>query len=376
MIDLQITFRIIFVRVILFTCILYGCTTLSLGQTLINNKIKGISFLGPHEPELEQHMIDAIDTIHAEWIAIIPEATLNRGNLKLLPDHNNPNWSETKEGAVEMIRFAQQSGKRIMLKPQIVLDKTTKPNETLNELASYVNLSYERITDKTYGAVWRGDFAAVSEADWLTFEKSYTEYILSYAALATSMKIDLFCIGTELRESALERPQYWKALIQKVRTIYDGSIIYSANWDEYEKITFWKDLDYIGTNAYYPISTSATPTVQEAFENWRIIRSSLYAISKRNNRKMIITEFGYRNVSFTGLTPWIHDSQGDTPIINNEAQANLYEAFFKAMWKESWVAGGFGWNWIYISQEQGNTDFSVQGKPALEVMAKHYRKYH
>ena len=369
----QITYRTIFIRVMLFVGIFLSGSSISIGQQSTKEKIKGMSFLGPHEPEIEQHMIDAIDTIHAEWIAIIPEATLNRGTLLLLPDHNNHNWSETKEGAIEMIRLSQESEKRVMLKPQIVLDKTTKPNELLNEIASYVNVSFGKITDKTYAAEWRGDFAAVSEVDWQIFEASYTQYILSYAELASTMAVDLFCIGTELRESALRRPEYWKSLIRKVRTIYDGPIIYSANWDEYEKITFWKELDFIGTNAYYPISSSATPSVEEAFENWRKIRKNLYAASKKNNRKIIITEYGYRSASYTGLTPWTHDIHSEAPIVNNKAQANLYEAFYQAIWKESWIAGGFGWNWTYTSQHRGNTDFSVQGKPAMEVVARYYK---
>ena len=336
-------------------------------------KIKGMSFLGPHLPELEKSMIDAIDSIHADWIAIIPEATLDKGSLQLLPDHNNPNWSETKEGAIEMIKLSKESNKRIMLKPQIILDKTTEPNELLNELASFINLSYEEITDKTYGAKWRGDFEAVSESDWELFETSYTAYILSYAELASVMDVDLFCIGTELRESAIQRPEYWKSLIKKVRAIYNGPLIYSANWDEYEEITFWKELDYIGTNAYYPISDAATPSIEEAFENWRTIRKNLFQISKKYNRKIIITEYGYKSASFTGSAPWIHDNQSESPIVNNQAQANLYEAFYKAFWNEHWVAGGFGWNWIYKSQRKGNTDFSVQGKPALKIIAEYYK---
>lgn len=347
--------------------------TIATGQHGIKNKIKGMSFLGPHEPELEPHMIDAIDSIHAEWIAIIPEGTLDRGTLQIIPDQHNSNWSETKEGATEMIRFAQQSGKRIMLKPQIVLDKTTQPNELLNELASYINLSYEKITDKTYGAEWRGDFEAVSESDWRTWETAYEAYILSYAELAAELNVDLFCVGTELRESAIQRPEYWKALIKKIRSIYHGPITYSANWDEYEEITFWKELDYIGTNAYYPISDAETPSVTEAYENWRKIRRKLYAVSKKYNRKMIITEYGYRNVSYTGLMPWLHVGQTQSPKINNEAQSNLYEAFYKAIWQESWIAGGFGWNWLYKPLQNGNTDFSVQGKPAMKVIASYYK---
>lgn len=337
-------------------------------------KIKGISFLGPHKPILQLSMVQAIDSVNADWIAIIPEATLDRGTLKLLPDSKNPNWGETQEGAIEIIKLSKQSSKKILLKPQIILGPNDNPNEILNELASYVNLAYQKITDKTYGAEWRGDFEAVSESDWKIFESSYTQYILSYAQIAELNEVEMFCIGTELRESAIQRPQFWIKLIQKVREVYNGILIYSANWDEYEDITFWKHLDYIGTNAYYPISNAKTPSVEEAFENWRLIRKDLYKISKKYNRKIIITEYGYRSTSYTGSKPWIHDSQSKSSEANNEAQVNLYDAFYKAFWNEYWIAGGFSWNWLYRKQHKGNTDFSVQGKPAMKIIAEIYKQ--
>lgn len=341
------------------------------GQNGFANKIKGISFLGPQDSILNLDMIKGVNQIHAQWIAAIPEGTIDRSTLQILPDSSNSNWSETKAGIINLIELSQESGMRIMLKPQVVLGENIMPNDLLNELASYVNLQYEEITDKTYGAKWRGDFIAASENDWRHWEYSYEQYILEYARLAKDYNVDIFCIGTELREFVIHRPNFWNTLIQKVRSIYKGPLTYSANWDEFDIVPFWSKLDFIGTNTYFPIAEDRTPNVKKVFSSWRKIRTRIRKVSQRENKKVLITEYGYRNVDYAGLHPWLHVNGHRQPT-NDSAQFNLYEAFFKALWNESWIMGGFGWNWIYEAQPVGNTDFSIQGKPALQVVTKYY----
>ena len=64
--------------------------------------------------------------------------------------------------------------------------------------------------------------------------------------------------------------------------------------------------------------------------------------------------------------PWTHDKGAAT--LNYEAQKNLYEAFFMAFWKKSWIAGGFAWEWFCQPEKARKTSFSVQNKPAHEVV--------
>lgn len=361
------------VAILFYIAISFTSITVCQCQRNIENKIKGISFLGPQDTILELAMVQSVDKINATWIAAVPEATLDRGTLLLISDRNNDNWSETMEGVTRLIKLAKRSNKRVMLKPQVILAKNIIPNELFNELASYLDFNYKEITDKTYGAKWRGDFVAGTEKDWKQWESSYEQYILNYARLAQELNIDLFCIGTELREFVIRRPKFWKALIFKIRRLYDGPLTYSANWDEYDKVPFWEDLDFIGTNTYFPISNDALPSIDVVLNSWRNIRSEIRKVSQRVNKKVIITEYGYRNISYAGQHPWVHDDGKPIPP-NYKAQVNLYEAFFKAFWNESWIMGGFGWNWLYVEQSDGNTDFSVQGKPAIEVVTKYYEK--
>ncbi len=326
-------------------------------------KINGMSFRAPRLPPLTFDMVENINDSHANWVALVPEATLQRNDLNLRPDEKNDWWGETIEANIQAILFAKKAGFKIMLKPHIVLsDQEQKERNTPIS-----------INDKTRGAKWIGDFEAKNQADWGKWERSYEAYILELAHLADSLDVELFCIGTELRQSTVKRPSYWKQLIKKVRIVYHGQLTYSANWDEYAKITFWEDLDYIGVDTYFPINKAAVPSVKKTMKNWRPILKRLKKLHKTYNRPILITEFGYRNVEYTGKRPWLHDKKNAR--LNNAAQSNLYQAFFQSFWEKPWVAGGFLWKWFYAPQELLDTSFSPQGKPALEVVQKWYGQF-
>ncbi|MEM6964175.1 MAG: hypothetical protein AAF573_05365 [Bacteroidota bacterium] len=334
-------------------------------RATFDEKINGMSFLGPESPALNLAMFEGIKITNANWVALIPEATLDRQTLEIQADSLNPRWGETLEAQIQGIRLAKQAGFKVLLKPHIVLEKSK-----ISHANFLKKLLVADKTDKTGGASWRGDFKAKNEDDWRTWEKSYEAYILNLAEVADSLNVEMLVIGTELRAFATKRLQFWQQLIPKVRNLYKGAITYSANWDEYDKILFWDELDYIGIDTYFPINFSKTPSVKKTKKNWRSIKKQLKSLSQKHQRKILMTEFGYRNISFAGTMPWIHDKGNATP--NYQAQTNLYEAFFQSFWNEPWVAGGFSWNWLHAPQAVGNTDFSVENKPALKVIQKYF----
>ena len=336
-------------------------------------KINGVSFYGPERPVLQIEMIESVKESNAYWIAFVPVATIDRRDLQLRPDLQNHWWAHTIPGTAKSIELANQAGLKVMLKPHMEISEPILVEQKkgyFNFLLFGSNKPTYSPDDKTQGATWRGDFEAHSSFDWAIWERSYETYILQLAHLADSLDVALFCIGTELRQSATKRPQFWRQLIKKVRAIYAGPLTYSANWDEYDQIPFWGNLDYIGIDAYFPVSESSTPDVNETVVNWQPILRKLKQISDKFQRKILITEFGYRNVPKAGLEPWIHDNGNS--LVNNQAQVNLYEAFFRAFQQESFVAGSFLWQWVYQEKGPRNTDFSPQGKPGLEVVRRWY----
>lgn len=331
-----------------------------------------MSFGGPKKQGLTAKMFESIKATNANWVGIISEVTLDRTDLRLRFDTENQWWGGTIEGTTKSIQLAKKAGFKVFLKPHIVLGEIPTYDGIESVLLRIAPKTYRYgLEDKTHGAEWRGDFKPKKIVDLLLWEQSYERYILKLAQIAADLEVDLFAVGTELKQSAWKRPKFWRQLIQKVRKIYKGPLTYAANWDEYDKITFWADLDYIGIDTYFPINRQKTPHLKRTLKNWRPIRRKLKKFSKNNNRPILLTEFGYRNVNYAGKRPWTHDK--DPATVNNQAQVNLLTAFFETFWEESWVAGGFAWKWFAHPKNAGNTSFSVRGKPALKVMQEWYK---
>ncbi len=336
--------------------------------SLSAQKINGMSFSGPNNVGLNIEMFENIKLSNSNWIALVPEALLDRSTLSL--GDNKAYWGGTIEANTQAILLAKEVGFKICLKPHIVLPKQSKsPSESIDSID---NQRSNKKTDRTKGAEWRGAINFKNESDWDILERNYEAYIIELAEIAEEHEVELFAIGTELKKFTKNRSHFWEQLIKKVRTIYSGKVTYAANWDEYDNITFWDELDYIGVDSYFPINKSETPETNQTIKNWEKIAKKLEELSVTYDKKILLTEFGYRNVSYAGKHPWTHDD-GESNS-NNLAQENLYKAFFQTFWKESWIAGGFSWKWFAIPLDDQNTTFSIQGKPTIKIVQKWYSK--
>ena len=308
-------------------------------------KINGVSFVGSREKVTQEH-VDPVVAVNANYAAVMPFGFLRSlESPNVIFDTDRQWYGETKKGAKQYIELLQANGVKIMLKPQIW--------------------------------VWRGEFTGditmQSEADWKTFEQTYSDFILTYAQLAQDTGSEIYCIGTELEEFVKHRPGYWAELVREVKKIYKGKLTYAANWDEYPRTPFWKDLDFIGVDAYFPLSQEQYPTPEELTSGWQKWKAKLIALALQEDKPILFTEFGYRSMDFTAKKPWLVDqNQMD---VNLEAQADALDVLFAEFWKEDWFAGGFVWKWfIHHSRSGGAGDnrFTPQNKPAEDVIRRHY----
>ncbi len=166
---------------------------------------------------------------------------------------------------------------------------------------------------------------------------------------------------------------YWLQLIKEVRKIYSGKITYAANWNEYKKVKFWKELDYIGVDAYFPLSNKKTPTEKECSLGWKKHKQNLRDISKESNKPVLFTEFGYMSSDSTAMEPW----RSDRRKVNLLGQLNATTAIFDEFWKEDWFAGGFLWKWHPDHEKSGgikNARFTPQNKPVESLIRTRYKE--
>lgn len=226
--------------------------------------------------------------------------------------------------------------------------------------------------------IWQGEFTGKlemeSEKDWESLEQSYENFIMSFAVIARDNDIAVFCIGTELEQFVKHRPVFWKALIQKVRGIFKGKITYAANWDEYPRVPFWEDVDYIGIDAYFPLSEEKTPSVGQLKAGWERYKNQIAALSETVNKPVLFTEYGYRSMDYAAKKPWLADSQDEN--VNLIAQVNATRAILEEFWGEEWFAGGFVWKWFISHRQAGgkrDNRFTPQNKPAQLVIRDFYK---
>ena len=165
-----------------------------------------------------------------------------------------------------------------------------------------------------------------------------------------------------------------EAKIQEIRKVYKGKLTYAANWDEYKRITFWNQLDYIGIDAYFPLTDKKSPTIEEFELGWQTHKNEIKKVQSQFKKPILFTEYGYRSIDFTGKKPW--ESNRTEGSVNLEAQKNGLQAIHNQFWKEEWFVGGFLWKWFHTHDRVGglnNNRFTPQNKPAELLIQQLYK---
>lgn len=306
--------------------------------------IQGISLVAPVKP-ITDMALQPIINIHANYVSLMPYSFCTPENPVIQYNHRGQWWGESDEGVIGCIQLAHKNKLSVMLKPHLWI---------------------------AHG-MFTGSFTLHTENDWLLWEDSYRAYMLHFAGIADSLRVELLCIGTELETTIKERPGFWNSLIDSIKQVYHGKLTYAANWDEYQRVPFWEKLDYIGVDAYFPLSSDRTPSLNTLQDSWKKYHDELEKISTKHQRPIMFTEYGYRNVDYTAAEPW-KENEGSQ---NDEAQANALEALYKSFAGNKWFAGGYVWKWytddIETHHRHSKIDFTPQNKPAEKIIQILYK---
>ncbi|MEK3887925.1 hypothetical protein MHB53_10905 [Bacillus sp. FSL K6-3431] len=58
-------------------------------------------------------------------------------------------------------------------------------------------------------------------------------------------------------------------MIKKVRSVYNGPIVYNANHGKEDGIKWFDKIDIIGTSAYYPVGEKPNDSYETMLKNWK-----------------------------------------------------------------------------------------------------------
>ncbi len=317
-------------------------------------RINGVCLVAPRDSSMLAEL-PKLERISPNYVAVIPYAFKRKGESRVNYYKKNPYWwGEGVEGCRQTIRQLKELGYKVMLKPHVWVA----------------------------GDGWPGDFDPTHkvateqvELEWSIWEESYRDYLLEMSRIAQDEAVEMFCIGTEYRKAVQKRSTYWKQLIREIREVYKGKLTYAANWDNYLNVPFWEELDYIGIDAYFPLSEEKVPQVEDLVAAWLPIKTEIMKLADSCSKLILFTEYGYRSIAYTARGDWKNKEVDEE---SEEAQSHAYNALYSSWWKEPAFAGGFLWKWhpadSAYRQRGAKGRFTPQGKRVEERIRSAYSK--
>ncbi len=309
---------------------------------------RGISFamanglqVGYHAPAVDGQL-ERLRQLGADSVSLMPFAYQRQPDQPRLSFLNRHPSSETDVGVIHAARRAHAQGFRVLWKPHIWV-------------------SHES---------WPGEIEMASDADWQAWWRSYRRYILHHAMLAEWTDSELFSIGVELGRT-VSREREWRRLIGAVRGIYSGAVTYSGNWaGDYDQVGFWDVLDYVGVDAYFPLSDRADAGPGDLAEGARRTAAMLREAAERFGKPVLLTEVGFAAREGAWVAP--HEEGG---TVSEAHQAMAYEALLEALGHPPWLAGVYLWKVFSHPDGEGHgrPDFRFLDREAERVVRGYFR---
>jgi hypothetical protein len=308
--------------------------------------LKGVSFAmrnslehGYHSPAIARPLA-ALEALGTNAVSLMPFAFQRGADRPELSFRHDSPGGETDIGLIYATRLARARGLHVLYKPHIWVGHDS----------------------------WAGNIEMTTEQDWARWWRSYRRYVLHHALLARWAGADSFCVGVELSKTVL-REKEWRELIAAVRTFFPGPVTYAANWyGDLENVGFWDELDFIGVDAYFPLSSSPQAGRAELAKGARQIVDRFAATSRRWGKPILLTEVGFAAHKGAWVSP--HEEGGE---YSEEDQALAYEVLFAALGRRPWLAGTFVWKAFSNGSDSGQrADFGFVGRKAEGVVGRYY----
>jgi hypothetical protein len=216
---------------------------------------------------------------------------------------------------------------------------------------------------------WRGkisfDDSVAARAWWA----SYRNFILAMAQVAARSGVERLSVGSELLALEGDRVR-WVELVAQVRRVFAGKLLYSANWDHVDGVTFWDAVDEAGMTAYFELgSASSTASVAGLVTAWQRWLPGLRTFAARVGKPVVITEVGYPSLQGAHRAPWDETRKAAVDV---DEQRACYQAFVTVAEQERWLQGVYFWNWFGGGGPQDG-DYTPRGKPAALELRRYFQ---
>lgn len=257
-------------------------------------------------------------------------------------------------------------GQRDVHSDRVARGAVTTPDDVLAAALDHATGRGLRVTlfpilvlERTAPGQWRGTLAPRDVDEWWT---SYEAFIVAHARLAAAYKTAALVIGSELGSTETWRDR-WYHLISRVEKLYTGDLLYSANWDHFEHVSFAARLDALGVTGYFELTKDHDASIETLTAAWAKPRAALVAAAEKRGLPLYLTEVGYPSVDGGAGTPWDYTRAAPVDL---EEQRRAFLALARA-WGGQPLTGLFIWEW---SGAGGASDrgYTPRDKPAECVL--------
>lgn len=339
---------------------------------------------------------------------------------------------------IRAIQDARKAGLLPILELQMLQqDQVFAPNESSANIGTgwSENPSSQAINDEEQ----QPNTVKTLERTWFD---NYTAFAVEYAQLSQQYHLPYFIFGDGLTNVSYDTPQTnaqtdpggiprdsacpqekigrrdceWRHVISAIRSqsyqelwtgkqqtggSYTGKLIYAANWDgasdgaattaEFEGITWWDAVDYIGINAGFPLTDKQRdPSLNQLTQAWHgqgsslggqnDIYSRIQKVAEKYDKPVIFTSAGYNSVG--GANSLAFQSTDVTPTEDDGEQYNDMQALLQTFSTAPWWVGVF-WegdapiprdqqpNWSVTTAWAGPT--LATSKSAGQWLAQYYK---
>jgi len=222
------------------------------------------------------------------------------------------------------------------------------------------------LLDQNRPGEWRGTIAPADPTAWW---RQYEAFILHYADLAATTRADVLFVGSELGSTEGWRER-WQHLVGQAKRRFTGRIAYSANWDHYQKVSFWRRLDILGVTGYFKLTRHRDAGVAELTRAWGEARKALLAFAtQRPGPALWLSEVGYVSRDGAATRPWDYTLSSK---IDLEEQRRCYEALRRTWTGTAELGGVVIWNWLGNGGPRDG-GYTPRGKPAERELRAWFR---
>lgn len=354
---------------------------------------RGQSGGGYNTPSSLQNMKSEAGLFHMNSVVITVVADMPQRSASALLWHaTDANDADTlPEGDyVSAIADARKAGLVPILELQV---RQQDSNSGSDQSAYYIGHAwFDQSSDLNYSLGDTSVNVGATERAWFD---NYTAFAVHYAQLAAKYRLPYFIVGNQLMPVSYDtanttrandphgvasgpqgcsgrRDCEWRHLALAIRgatytplqggaarpgASYAGKLIYAAGWTiapnltgaqiEFESISWWDAMDYIGVDAYFPLTHDTDPLVDTLVSAWHgkgtdqagqgDIFSRLQKVSDKFNRPIVFSSAGYESAPGSNNDP----GQADTSNTDQGEQLNDMQALLQTFTGEAWWLGIF-----------------------------------